>query len=191
MYDVVVIGAGPVGIFFTFQAGLIGLKNCIIDSADKIGGQCTLLYPEKPIYDIPAHPCVSGKELIDLLVKQASRFNPTYLMNEKVLKINKVGDHFDITSTNQNIKAKTVVLSVGVGEFTPNKLILDGANECEDKSIFYKVDKVDQFQDKDIAIIGGGDSAIDWALELSKLAKKSMLSIGEINLPACLIPMIN
>ncbi|MBF8246841.1 MAG: NAD(P)/FAD-dependent oxidoreductase [Rickettsia sp.] len=175
-YDVVTIGAGPIGIFSAFQAGMLGMKICIIDSADIIGGQCNILYPEKPIYDIPAYDKINASKLIENLEKQASQFNPTYILDNKIFDIKKIDEHFVIyTSKNLKIKSKIVLIAAGSGEFIPNKPPIDSINKYEDKSIFYNVTNKKIFQDKKVLIAGGGDSALDWSLELLDIAKKIFL----------------
>ncbi|MGL9726135.1 MAG: NAD(P)/FAD-dependent oxidoreductase [Wolbachia sp.] len=172
--DIVIIGAGPVGIFTAFQAGILYMECHIIDILDQTGGQCTALYPEKPIYDIPGYPKIAAQELIEQLMKQASPFKPVYHLSQKVEKIS---DNCDqsftiITNSGTEVKCKTVIIAAGNGIFEPNRPPLDGILEYENKSVFYSVNKISDFQDKTIVIAGGGDSAADWTVELSRVAKK-------------------
>lgn len=169
--DVAIIGAGPIGIFSAFQAGMLGMKSCIIDALDVAGGQCSALYPEKPIYDIPACPEVLAQELVDNLVKQASKFDPQYLLSRQVTGLVQEDGQFALsTSAGDIIKAKTVLIAAGAGCFGPNRPPLKDIELYEGQSIFYLVSKRDKFAGKKIVIAGGGDSAVDWALSLSSIA---------------------
>lgn len=171
--DIVIIGAGPVGIFTAFQAGMLNMKCHIIDILNQAGGQCTALYSEKPIYDIPGYPVITARELIAQLIEQASPFNPIYHFNQKAEKIMNNSEGITvITNTGTEIKCKAVVIAAGNGIFEPNRPPLNGISEYEDKSIFYNVNKISYFQNKNVVIAGGGDSAADWTIELSKVAKK-------------------
>lgn len=175
--DIVVIGAGPVGLFSVFEAGMLKMKCHVIDTLEFIGGQCTALYPEKPIYDIPAHPQILAEDLIKSLEKQAAPFEPTYHLGQRVEKLIKdaEGNFIVTTSKNNNIKAKAVIIAAGCGAFGPNKPPLENINEYEGKSLFYMVHRKEQFRDKKVVIAGGGDSAIDWAISLSDIAEKIYL----------------
>lgn len=171
--DIVIIGSGPVGLFSIFQAGMLGMKCHIIDSLEMIGGQCKALYPEKPIYDIPAYPKITGSELIEKLSQQISPFKPTFHLNQKVIKVSEeLGNFRVVTSKNTEILAKVIVIAAGCGSFGPNKPPLKGLEEFEGQSVFYSVHRRDDFIDKQILIAGGGDSAVDWAISLSEIAKK-------------------
>ena len=171
--DVLIIGAGPVGLFAVFELGQLGIKSCIVDCLDEIGGQCSALYPEKPIYDIPAYPVIRGDELVENLRKQIEPFKPEIFLNQRVDRINKNKDFFEIlTSENINLSAKCIIIAAGNGAFGPNKPPLGGLDEYENKTLFYNVRDKSIFEKKSIAIAGGGDSAADWAIELSKKAKK-------------------
>jgi len=172
--DVVVIGAGPTGLFATFQCGMLGLSCHVIDALDMIGGQCTALYPEKPIYDIPAHPQVSGEELIRNLEEQAKPFNPTHHLSQQVMTLEKQADGSWLvgTSNGTEILTKTVIIAAGVGAFGPNRPPLKGLEEYESKSVFYMVRSREDFRGKKVVIAGGGDSALDWAISLSELTEK-------------------
>lgn len=174
--DVIIIGAGPVGLFAIFQAGMLGMKCHIIDAQKVIGGQCITLYPEKPIYDIPAFPKIAAAELIKQLELQAAPFEPVYHLNQQAIELNKQGDFFKIkTSKNTIIKGKVIIIAAGAGSFGPNKPPLADIEKFEDKSIFYFVNDRSKFTDKNIVIAGGGDSAVDWAISLSEIAKKIYL----------------
>jgi len=170
--DICVIGAGPSGIFTVFEAGMHSFKCVVVDNLPEIGGQCSALYPEKPIYDIPAHPQITGLDLVQNLEKQASRFNPTYLLNRRVVD---VANGVATTSTGDKIKAKAFVIAAGGGSFGPNRPPIDGIESFESKSVFYSVTKKNIFHEKNVAIAGGGDSAIDWAINLSSIASKVFL----------------
>ena len=171
--DVLIIGAGPVGLFTVFELGQLGMKSCVVDSLEKIGGQCTALYPDKPIYDIPAYPSVTAGELINNLKKQIDPFKPTLLMNQKVNELKKHKDFYIVkTSTNNIIESKCIIIAAGNGAFGPNKPPLKNIDSFENKTIFYHIRDKSKFRKKTIAIAGGGDSAVDWAIELSKTSKK-------------------
>jgi thioredoxin reductase (NADPH) len=170
--DIVIIGAGPVGLFMVFEAGMLNMKCHVIDSLSAKGGQCSALYPEKPIYDIPAHPMITGQQLIDSLVTQAAPFKPHYHLSQQVVSVIKTPEGFIVTTSKKSkIKAKVVVIAAGCGAFGPNRPPLANIEKYETKSIFYLVDKRDKFAGKDIVIAGGGDSAVDWAISLSEIAK--------------------
>ncbi|NSM56298.1 NAD(P)/FAD-dependent oxidoreductase [Wolbachia endosymbiont of Atemnus politus] len=172
--DIVIIGAGPVGIFTAFQAGMLDMRCHIIDILDQAGGQCAALYPEKPIYDIPGYPVITAQRLIEQLMEQALPFEPVYHLSQRVEKIsNNDNQSFTvITNTGTEVKCKAVIIAAGNGVFEPNRPPLSGILEYENKSIFYSINKISDFQDKTIVIAGGGDSAADWTIELSKVAKK-------------------
>ncbi|MEM9469081.1 MAG: NAD(P)/FAD-dependent oxidoreductase [Pseudomonadota bacterium] len=169
--DVAIIGAGPVGLFAVFECGMLGMKSCVIDSLDEIGGQCTALYPEKPIYDIPAFPEILAGDLIENLEKQAAPFNPNYQLSQQVVSISKENSLWQLkTSANNVVKAKAIIVAAGAGAFGPNKPPLEGLEEYEGKSVFYMIRKKEEFRDKKVVIAGGGDSAVDWALALQGIA---------------------
>ena len=171
--DVLIIGAGPVGLFTVFELGQLGMKSCVVDSLEEIGGQCTALYPDKPIYDIPACPSVTAGELINNLKKQIDPFKPTLLMNQKVNELKKHKDFYSVkTSTNNIIESKCIIIAAGNGAFGPNKPPLKNIDSFENKTIFYHIRDKSKFRKKTVAIAGGGDSAVDWAIELSKTSKK-------------------
>ena len=176
--DLAIIGAGPVGLFAAFQAGLLGIKACVIDSQDFVGGQCSALYPEKPIYDIPAHPCISGDDLAKKLEIQAKHFNTVFHLGKRVIEIFKdeaTSDFILKTASGEIIQAKTILIAAGLGMFVPNKPRVEEIEEYEEKSIFYNVKSKNYFKDKNIVIFGGGDSAADWTIELVNIAKSVTL----------------
>lgn len=174
--DIVIIGAGPVGLFTIFEAGMMKMRCHVVDSLEFIGGQCTALYPEKPIYDIPAHPQISGEDLIKNLEKQASPFKPTYHLGQTVNNVIKTDSGFEVTtSINNTIKCKAIIIAAGAGAFGPNRPPLENIEQYENKSVFYMVRKREDFRDKDIVIAGGGDSAVDWVLSLVDIAKSVSL----------------
>ena len=173
--DVLIIGAGPTGLFCAHQLGIIGLSCEIVDNLDKVGGQCIELYPDKPIYDIPAIPECTGEELTNNLLKQIKPFNVNVHLNERVEEVKKVNNRWLVkTSGKKEFDVSSIVIAGGVGSFEPRKFNLKGCEEYEGDSLFYSIKDKNIFKDKKISIFGGGDSALDWALELS--------SIGRVNL---------
>ena len=175
--DVVIIGAGPVGLFAVFELGLLDIKCHLIDILDEVGGQCSELYPEKPIYDIPAIPVCTGQELTDKLMTQIEPFDPKFHLGQMAESISKKEDGTWIIETDLGtvIKAKVIVIAAGGGSFVPKKPPLRGLEEFEGKSVFYSVRKMEDFRNKNILIAGGGDSALDWTVNLHPLAKKLTL----------------
>ena len=175
--DVVIIGAGPVGLFAVFELGLVDIRCHVVDILDKVGGQCAELYPEKPIYDIPGLPIVSGQELTDRLMEQIAPFDATFHLGQRVDALAREADgRFRLTTdTGTVFLAKVVVVAAGGGSFTPKRPPLDGIEAFEGKSVFYSVRKVADFMDKDILIVGGGDSALDWTLNLQPIARSLTL----------------
>ena len=170
--DVIIIGAGPVGLFAVHQLGIKGLKSIVIDNLDKAGGQCIELYPDKPIYDIPSVPECTGEELTKNLLEQIRPFNTEFFYNERVDEVKQDKDHWIVKTNNNNeFIAPNIIIAGGVGSFEPRKLSLKEAEKFEGKSIFYAVKNKEFFKNKNISIFGGGDSALDWALELSKFSK--------------------
>ncbi len=174
--DVAIIGAGPVGLFAIFECGMVGLSCHVIDSLEAIGGQCTALYPEKPIYDIPAYPEIMAGEFIEKLEKQAAPFRPQYHLNQQVVSLSKQGSKWQLTtSKGTEILAKSIIIAGGAGAFGPNKPPLENLEAYEGQSIFYMVRQKKDFEGKNIVIAGGGDSAVDWALSLAPMAKSVRL----------------
>jgi thioredoxin reductase (NADPH) len=172
--DVVIIGAGPVGLFAVFELGLLGLKCHLIDILDRAGGQCAELYPEKPIYDIPAVPMCTGQELTDRLLEQINAFEPVFHFQEMAEKLTKLEDGRWHLTTDQGteITSTVVVIAAGGGSFVPKKPHLDGLEDFEGSSVHYAVRRIEDFRDKRVVIAGGGDSALDWALNLHPVAKR-------------------
>jgi len=175
--DVLIIGAGPIGLFAVFELGLLDMKAHLVDILDKPGGQCAELYPEKPIYDIPAIPYITGEGLVDALMAQIKPFGPTFHLGEMVESIEKIGDPLFrvITDRGKAFEAKVLVIAAGGGSFQPKKPPIPGIDAYEGKSVFYAVRKMDAFRDKDLLIVGGGDSALDWTLNLQPIAKRLTL----------------
>ena len=174
--DVVIIGAGPIGIFAVFELGLLDLKTHLIDILDRPGGQCTELYPEKPIYDIPALVEVTGQGLTDRLMDQIKPFGATFHLSQMAEALEKTADGWRVTTdAGTQIEAKVVVIAAGGGSFTPKKPPIPGIEAYENESVFYAVRKMERFRDKTVVIAGGGDSALDWTLNLQPIAKKIVL----------------
>jgi thioredoxin reductase (NADPH) len=169
--DVIIIGAGPVGLFAVFECGMLNMRCHVVDTLEAVGGQCTALYPEKPIYDIPAYPSILAGELIDKLVAQAEPFAPHYHLGQQVVQMQRVGEAWHvITSKGVQIQAKAVIIAGGCGAFGPNRPPLEGIEAYEGTSVFYLVARKADFAGKRIVIAGGGDSAIDWAIALADVA---------------------
>tara|TARA_Y100000591_G_scaffold330548_1_gene361822 strand:- start:1963 stop:2982 length:1020 start_codon:yes stop_codon:yes gene_type:complete len=174
--DVVIVGAGPVGLFAVHQLGIKGLKAEVIDNLDRAGGQCIELYPDKPIYDIPAIPACTGKELTENLLKQIKPFKTNFHFNERVQEVSNEGDGWIVKTNNNKIfKAPNIIIAGGVGSFEPRKISLKDAEKHDGKSIFYSINDKNKFKGKKIVIFGGGDSALDWTLELSKISKVTLV----------------
>ena len=174
--DTVIIGAGPVGLFAVHQLGIKGLKSVVIDNLDKAGGQCIELYPDKPIYDIPAVPECTGEELTKKLLEQIKPFNTEFFLNERVEEVKQEKENWIVKTNNNNeFLAPNIIIAGGVGSFEPRKLSVKEAEKFEGKSLFYSVKNKEQLKNKNISIFGGGDSALDWALELSKFSKINLI----------------
>ena len=174
--DAVIIGAGPVGLFAVHQLGIKGLKAVVIDNLDKPGGQCIELYPDKPIYDIPAVPECTGEELTKNLIEQIKPFSTEFFYNERVDEVKQDKDNWIVKTNNKNeFAAPNIIIAGGVGSFEPRKLSTKDSEKYEGKSIFYAVKNKDEFKNKNISIFGGGDSALDWTLELSKFSKITLI----------------
>jgi thioredoxin reductase (NADPH) len=170
--DVLIIGAGPVGLFGVFELGLLDIKCHLVDILDKAGGQCAELYPEKPIYDIPAIPKISAQGLVDQLMEQIKPFGPTFHLNEMVESIERIGEPaFRIkTDGGKTFECTIVVIAAGGGSFQPKRPPMPGIEAYEGTSVHYAVRKMDVFRGKKILIVGGGDSALDWTLNLAPIA---------------------
>ena len=174
--DVIIIGAGPVGLFAVHQLGIKGLKAVVIDNLDKAGGQCIELYPDKPIYDIPAVPECTGEQLTTRLLEQIKPFKTEMFLNERVEEVRQEKENWVVKTNNKKeFIAPNVMIAGGVGSFEPRKISLKEAEKLEGKSVFYAVKDKEQFKNKKISIFGGGDSALDWALELSKFSKITLI----------------
>ena len=174
--DVIIIGAGPVGLFAVHQLGIKGLKAVVIDNLDKAGGQCIELYPDKPIYDIPAVPECTGEQLTSRLLEQIKPFKTEMFLNERVDEVHQEKENWVVKTNNKKeFFAPNIIIAGGVGSFEPRKISLKEAEKLEGKSIFYSVKNKEDFKNKRIAIFGGGDSALDWALELSKFSKVTLI----------------
>ncbi len=175
--DCVIIGAGPVGLFAVFELGLVDVKAHIIDILDKPGGQCAELYPEKPIYDIPALPVVTGQDLTDRLLEQIKPFGATLHLGERLDGLQRQGDGRFLLTTDAGTTflTKVVVIAAGGGSFTPKRPPLAGIESFEGTSVFYSVRRMETFRDKDVVIVGGGDSALDWTLSLQPIARSMTL----------------
>lgn len=175
--DAVIVGAGPCGLFQIFELGLLGLKAHIVDALDKPGGQCAELYPDKPIYDIPAIPVCDAQELVDALMKQIEPFDATFHLGAQVTEVEAIDDlRFRVaTSKGEEIIAKSVIVAGGVGSFQPMPLRVAGVEEYVDEQVFYRIKEPAAHHGKDLIVLGGGDSAFDWALELAPHAKSLTL----------------
>jgi len=172
--DVVIVGAGPVGLFAVFECGMVRLHCHVVDVLDDAGGQCTALYPEKPIYDIPGFPRIEAAELVVRLKAQAAAFRPVYHLGEQVQALQALsGGYWRVTTSKGTIlQAKAVIIAAGVGAFGPNRPPLAGIESFEGRSVFYYVTHRENFRGKKVAIAGGGDTAVDWALSLAEIADR-------------------
>lgn len=171
--DVAIVGAGPVGLFAVFECGMLKMHCHVIDTLEVPGGQCAALYPEKPIYDIPGYPRVGAGELIEQLLEQAAPFEPVYHLDQRVEKLERVGEWWRLTTTRDTVvEAKAIILAAGVGAFGPNRPPLENLQAYEGRSVFYYVTKPEDFRDRSVVIAGGGDSALDWSILLAEIARK-------------------
>ena len=170
--DVAIIGAGPVGLFAVFECGMLRMKSVVVDTLEAIGGQCAALYPEKPIFDIPAHPEIAGADLIAALEKQAAPFKPQLLLGRRVETLRQVAGGFELgTSAGEVVASKAVILAAGAGAFGPNRPPLEGLAGYEASgAVRYMVARREEFRGRRVVIAGGGDSAVDWALSLKSVA---------------------
>ena len=177
--DIIIIGAGPVGLFTIFEAGLLKLRCHLIDSLAEPGGQCAEIYPKKPIYDIPGFPSILAGELVDNLMEQASPFKPGFTLGEAAIKVDKTDDNEFIVTTVKNTKHKApiVIIAGGLGVFEPRKPPISNIQDYEDRGVEYIIKDPDLYNGKDCVIAGGGDSALDWAIHLAekKIANKVTL----------------
>ncbi|MBM3517833.1 MAG: NAD(P)/FAD-dependent oxidoreductase [Alphaproteobacteria bacterium] len=169
--DIAIVGAGPVGLFTVFEAGMLGMRCQVFDALDVVGGQCAALYPEKPIYDIPGYPVISAQDLIERLVQQAAPFAPLYRLGARVERLVRTTDGlWRLETADARVQATAVVISAGGGVFAANRPPLAGIEEFEGKSVFYLVRRRADFAGKRVVIAGGGDSAVDWAIALADVA---------------------
>jgi thioredoxin reductase (NADPH) len=175
--DAVIIGGGPCGLFAVFELGLLDIGCAVIDILDRPGGQCAELYPEKPIYDIPGLPYVTGQELVDRLMEQIKPFKAQFHFNQMVTELKQVGgEGFELkTDGGLVFHCKVVVIAAGGGSFQPKKPPIPGIDAFEGKSVFYSVRKIEAFRNRDVLIVGGGDSALDWTLNLQPVARSLTL----------------
>jgi len=174
--DVLIIGAGPTGLFCAHQLGIIGLKCEIVDNLDKLGGQCIELYPDKPIYDIPAIPECTGEELTNNLIEQIKPFNINFHLSDRVQEIKNENEKWIVkTSKGKEFSTPNIVIAGGVGSFEPRKFPTKNCEKFEGKSVLYSIKDKSIFKDKSLIIFGGGDSALDWAIELSKNSKVTLV----------------
>jgi thioredoxin reductase (NADPH) len=175
--DALIVGAGPVGLFAVFELGLLDMKAHLVDILDKVGGQCAELYPEKPIYDIPAIPVISGQGLSDALMEQIKPFGPTFHLGEMVESIERIGNPgFRVTTDRGKVfECKVLVIGAGGGSFQPKRPPINGIEPYEGRSVFYAVRRMEDFRGKRLLIVGGGDSALDWTLNLQPIASRLTL----------------
>ena len=174
--DALIVGAGPCGLFQVFELGLLGVHAHVVDSLKHVGGQCTELYPDKPIYDIPGIPVCSGQELIDNLMEQIRPFSADFHLGEQAETLTPVDDGFEIlTDVGTHFHTKTVFIAGGVGAFQPRRMKLEGIDAYEDKNLFYRIRDPERFTGKSVAILGGGDSALDWTLALQPIVSSLAL----------------
>src|SRR5579884_4004731 len=171
--DIAIVGAGPVGLFAVFEAGMLGMRCHVFDALDLPGGQCTALYPEKPIYDIPGYPRIAAGVLVERLVEQAAPFAPAYHLGHPVTRLEEGEGGFVVANAaGEAVAARAVVIAAGAGAFGPNRPPLAGIEAFEGKSVFYLVRRREDFRGRRIVIAGGGDAAVDWALSLAELAAR-------------------
>ncbi len=176
VFDITIIGGGPTGLFTAFYGGMRKMKVKIIESMPQLGGQLSALYPEKYIYDVAGFPKVLAQDLVDQLKEQASQFDPTVVLEQSVQTVEKIDDVFQLTSNNREKHfTKAVVITAGVGAFQPRRLDLSNANQYENKNLHYFVNNLNTFAGKSVVVLGGGDSAVDWALMLEPIVKEVTL----------------
>ena len=174
--DLIIIGAGPTGLFTVFEAGLLGMKCHLVDSLTKPGGQCVEIYPNKPIYDIPAHPEILAGKLVDNLLDQIKPFSPTFSLGEIAEELDKKDEYFVLkTNKGTEIYGKVIVIAGGLGNFEPRKPSIEGLDKFENRGIQYSIIEKEKFKNKNVIIAGGGDSALDWTIELSKICNISLI----------------
>lgn len=170
IYDITIIGGGPAGLFAGFYAGMRGAKTKIIDCLPELGGQLSLLYPEKLIYDVAGFPNVKAQDLVNSLIKQIEPFNHTIALEEEVLSFEKKENYFTLTTDKETHYSKSIIIAAGNGSFQPRRLNVEGNEELERKQLHYYIKDMSMFSNKNVVISGGGDSAVDWALMLENVA---------------------
>jgi thioredoxin reductase (NADPH) len=175
--DAIIVGAGPVGLFAVFELGLLDIRSAVIDILDRPGGQCAELYPEKPIYDIPGYPVITGQALVEKLIEQIHPFHPTFHLSQMVETLTRESDgRFRLTTdVGTTFLGKVVVIAAGGGSFQPKRPPVPGIEAYENTSVFYSVRRMEDYRGHDLLVIGGGDSALDWTLNLQPLAKSLTL----------------
>jgi thioredoxin reductase (NADPH) len=174
--DVAIVGAGPVGLFAVFECGMLKMRAHVFDALDMPGGQCTALYPEKPIYDVPGYPKIEALALVEKLAEQAAPFQPVYHLGSPVTGLARADGGFRLTTAaGVSVAAKAVIVAAGVGAFGPNRPPLPGIEAYEGRSVFYLVKRREDFRGKRVVIVGGGDSAVDWAISLAEVAEHVMV----------------
>lgn len=175
-YDMTIIGAGPVGLFTTFYAGMREATVHLIDSLEEVGGQLTALYPEKYIYDVAGFPKIKAKDLVDKLHEQALTFSPKITLGESVINVNSLNeDLFEVITTKNRYLTRTIIITAGAGAFQSRKLEVENSEKYEGNNLHYSIKRLDDFKDQDVLICGGGDSAVDWSLALEPIAKNVTL----------------
>jgi thioredoxin reductase (NADPH) len=177
--DALIVGAGPVGLFQVFELGLLEIKAHVVDSLPRVGGQCMELYPDKPIYDIPAYPVVSGRDLTGALLKQIAPFKPVFHLAQTVMAVQRQEDgRFQVeTSRGTRFLTRTLIIAAGVGAFEPRRLRVEGIERFVDRQLFYRVRNPSDFTGRSIVIVGGGDSALDWTLNLARTGSPLALTL--------------
>jgi thioredoxin reductase (NADPH) len=170
---VVVVGAGPVGLFAVFECGMLGIKCHVVDALEALGGQCSALYPEKPIYDIPGYPRIDAATLVERLAEQAAPFHPAYHLNQRVERLSRRDGRWLVeTSAGTRLDAAAVIVAAGAGAFGPNRPPLPGIEQYEGRGVHYLVKRAEDFRGRQVVVAGGGDSAVDWALALAEIAAR-------------------
>ncbi|MCS7142961.1 MAG: NAD(P)/FAD-dependent oxidoreductase [Aigarchaeota archaeon] len=176
IYDIAIIGGGPTGLFASFYAGMRNMKTLLIEAMPELGGQLTFLYPDKFIYDVPGHPKVLAKHLVENLVAQGLQFRPTVILGERVSNVVKLGEKLFMIETDKGrYYSKTIVICAGIGAISPRRLGIPEVERFEGKGLYYVVTNKWEFKDRRVMIVGGGDTAVDWALNLQNIAKKVTL----------------
>lgn len=175
--DILVVGAGPVGLFTVFEAGLLKLRCHLVDALPQVGGQLSEIYPKKPIYDIPGYPSILAGDLVENLMEQIAPFKPSFTLGERIEEFEKTGEKEFTLTTNKGTKIQAPIIAIagGLGSFEPRKPPIEGIADYEDKGVHYMIKDPETFRDKSILIAGGGDSALDWTIELADIAKQVTL----------------